>query len=122
VKLSYGLHGQVHFSDAREYYYALGFLASAKRTSLHWEHNEEQGAWGSEGRIHCYKELSLFPPSFIITAGTGTALGRINCNDYVTELVETHHFTFGRVNQDITLIMSTVPNWYRADFLRGVAV
>lgn len=122
MKLSYGSNGQVHFSDEKEYYYALGFLASAKRTSMHWEHNEEQGAWGSEGRIHCYKELSLFPLSFRITAGTGTVLGRINCNDYVKELEETHYFSYGRVNQDTTLIMSTVPARYRADFLRGMAV
>jgi len=122
MRLIFGSNGQLHFSDEKEYYYALGFLASAKRTSIHWENNEEQGAWGSEGRIHCYKELSLFPPSFPMTAGTGTALRRINCNDYVKTLEETHHFTYGRVNQDITLIMSTVPNRYRADFLRGVAV
>ena len=49
MKLVYGTTGQVHFSDAHEYYYVLGLLARAKRTSIVWEHNEDQGAWASEG-------------------------------------------------------------------------
>ena len=104
-----------------QFFYVLGILASAKRTSLHLEHNEEQGAWGSEGRIHCYSDLPLFRPYFKITAGRGDVLGRINCNEYVEELAETYNFSLGR-QQDATLIESSVPVQYKADFRRGMAV
>lgn len=116
----YGKKGQVHFKNESEYYYALGFLASGKRTDLRWEHNENQGAWGSEGRIHCYNDLNLFPQSFSITTGVGNVLGRINCNIYVAILVNEHGFTLGPVPQNISYIRSTVPPKYYLDFDNGV--
>lgn len=121
MRLSYGSTEQVNFPDSHEYYYALGLLASARRTSINWEHNEEQGAWGPEGRIHVYADLALFSPYFAVTAGTGRVLGRINCNDYVSKLVNRHNFAFGAI-QNIPLIMSTVPRRYQGDFVRGLAV
>lgn len=120
MKLSYGATGQVHFPNAHEYYYILGLLAMSNRTSIVWEHNEDQGAWGSEGRIHVYADLGLFSPYFDITAGNGRVLGRINCNDYVSKLRNRHNFTLG-VTQNIPLVMSTVSRQYWADFIRGLA-
>ena len=52
-KCRYGAQNQVSFRDLHEYYFALGFLANEKNAEIRWENNEEQGAWGSEGRIHC---------------------------------------------------------------------
>ena len=50
----FGKRNKLKFSSPREYYETLGFLAKSDRlVSFHWEQNEEQGAWGSEGRIHC---------------------------------------------------------------------
>lgn|GEM_PF-494222 len=76
MKLAYGKKAQIRFQDEAEYYFALGFLASAKHTSLHWEHNEDQGAWGSEGRIHCYGDISIVPSAFTITGGRPGVSGR----------------------------------------------
>ena len=64
VKLFYGKQGQVKFNTLMEYYYTLGFLADGKRAELRWENNENQGAWGSEGRIHCMVDPRMFPPFF----------------------------------------------------------
>ena len=122
MQLTFGKYGQVHFSNKNEYYYTLGLLASAKRTSIHWEHNEEQGAWASEGRIHCYSDQHLFTPVFNITTGTGPAIGRINCNEYVRRLLDVEHFREGRINQNIASISSTVTQQYLSDFQRGLAV
>ncbi|QBX63355.1 hypothetical protein [Dehalococcoides mccartyi] len=120
MKLVYGTTGQVHFSDAHEYYYVLGLLARAKRTSIVWEHNEDQGAWASEGRIHVQADIGLFSTNFSITAGTGSMLGRVNCNDYVSSLQTQHNFALG-TTQSIPLIMATVPQKYIDDFIRGLA-
>jgi len=122
MKLAYGKKAQIRFQDEAEYYFALGFLASAKHTSLHWEHNEDQGAWGSEGRIHCYGDISIVPSAFTITGGRPGVSGRINCNEYVAQLSSTHHFVRGKCDQNVPLIRSTVPGAYQADFDRGLAV
>lgn len=119
--LIFGRKKQIRFSDEHEFYEALGFLSKNNgTTSYHWEHNEDQGAWGSEGRIHCYKDIAKFPQYFsnAFTKGTGNVIHRINCNDYVKYLVKFHDFQFGH-HQNITTIRATVPRKYRGDFNRG---
>lgn len=38
---------QIQFTSESQYYEALGYLAKSDGTSsIHWEHNENQGAWG----------------------------------------------------------------------------
>lgn len=54
-KQSFGKNQQIQFANEHEYYKFLGFLAKSDgSTSLVLEHNEEQGAWGSENRIQIY--------------------------------------------------------------------
>ena len=51
-KSRFGRNGQVNFSCPEDYYELLGYLAKSDgTTSITWENNEDQGAWGSEGRI-----------------------------------------------------------------------
>ena len=116
-RLRYGQ--QVHFYSWEEYYYALGFLADSKRAALYWEHNEEQGAWGSEGRIHCLIPASSFPQNFKFTAGRGAVHARVNCNDYVATLIEEHRFKIKGIKQDVNAIAETVPDKYIESFLAG---
>lgn len=61
TRLNFGKNNQLQFTTPESYYEVLGFLDSSKRTSIHWENNDEQGAWGKEGRIHCLRDLSAFP-------------------------------------------------------------
>lgn len=119
VKLRYGTQGQVSFDDLNEYYYALGFLANSRNAELRWENNEDQGAWGSEGRIHCLVPESRFPQCFRFTAGRGAVYARINCNEYVGTLVMEHNFKANSKSQDVSAIMETVPDKYRDMFREG---
>lgn len=58
-KSHFGRNGQVGFSCPEEYYELLGYLAKSDgSTSITWENNEDQGAWGSEGRI-CFHTRRL---------------------------------------------------------------
>lgn len=51
-KQNFGHNSQIQFANEHEFYKFLGYLAKSDgSTSLVWEHNENQGAWGSEGRI-----------------------------------------------------------------------
>lgn len=118
-KQSFGSRGQIQFADEHEYYKFLGYLAKSDgTTSLVWEHNEDQGAWASEGRIQI---LSPIPYPFQLqeTAGVGNILSRVNCNDFIENLRSNHNFVIGKI-QNIPNVRSTIPTEYIADFDEGL--
>jgi hypothetical protein len=124
AQLIYGTIQQIQFQSDNEFYETLGFLAKNDgTTSIHWEHNETSGAWGSEGRIHCYKNLTNFPTALsnAFTAGVGNILNRINCNEYVACILNIHQFVTGD-NQNRARIIATVPTLYLNDFNRGLTL
>ncbi len=119
-KPSFGTRNQVQFKNEHEYYELLGFLAKSDgTTSLAWEHNEDQGAWGSEGRIHFFTSNYPFAANLTHTAGRGRIISRVNCNEFVQNLHEDHRFINGDT-QNIEEIKTTIPEIYLADFDRGV--
>lgn len=56
ITLNYNCKNNLHFVNEQSFCTVLGVLANNKYTKIVWEHNEKQGAWGSEGRIHIYKD------------------------------------------------------------------
>jgi hypothetical protein len=118
-KQSFGSRGQIQFADEHEYYKFLGYLAKSDgTTSLVWEHNEDQGAWASEGRIQI---LSPIPYPFQLqeTAGVGNILSRVNCNEFIENIRSDHNFVVGK-RQNIIEIGSTIPEEYMTDFNDGL--
>ena len=112
---------QIQFNNESEYYQALGYLAKSDgTTSLTWENNENQGAWGSEGRIHFYVNNPLISGYFSSTAGTGTICSRTNCNEFLSNLYQNHNFVNGN-NQDKDAIRATIPTEYITDFNYGLS-
>jgi hypothetical protein len=126
AQLIYGTNQQIRFSTDAEFYETLGFLAKNDGTTdLHWEHNEASGAWGSEGRIHCYQNIANFPIALsrAFTAGTGNVLHRINCNEFVACILRIHNFTDGRGQVlDVARILTTIPANHLVDFNRGLGL
>ena len=122
AKLRYGQQGQVSFTDLEEFFYAMGFLANSRNAELRWENNEDQGAWGSEGRIYCLVPEEKFPQCFRFTAGTGNVFARVNCNDYVGTLVTEYNFNYNGKKQNIEKILEAVPEKYRDAFQAGYGV
>lgn len=122
-KSSFGTLGQIQFANEHEYYKFLGFLAKSDgSTSLTWEHNENQGAWASEGRIQILTSLPLpYPFNVSLTAGVGNIAARINCNEFIENIRANHNFVMGE-QQDIPAIRSTVPTAYIQDFNDGLAL
>jgi hypothetical protein len=120
----FGTVNQVRFSTPQDYYEFLGFLArNDGTTEIVWEDNDEQGAWGPEGRIHFRIQQ---PPNLRVrlshTAGRGNAiLTRVNCNAFVEHIIAHHAFTSdGQQNQ--ATIRATIPHSYLADFDRGLTI
>lgn len=123
-QLVFGTNHQISFVSNSQFYEALGFLAKNNgTTSIQWEHNETSGAWGSEGRIHCYKNIASFPIYFsrAFTAGNGSILFRINCNEFIEYIVNTHNFILG-YSQNINNIIQTIHSSYLVDFNRGLGL
>lgn len=118
-KMRYGNYNQVSFDSWEEYYYVLGFLANSSHAEIYWENNDESGAWGSEGRIHCIVPENKFPQCFRFTAGNGNVYARINCNEYVNNLISEHHFKEGGNSYNIQAIVNTVPDKYLDEFRQG---
>lgn len=118
---SFGSNGQIQFASEHEYYLFLGYLAKSDgSTSLVWEHNENQGAWASEGRIQILRPLpNLFNMS--LTAGVGNIIARVNCNEFIENIRANHNFVTG-TSQNIQAIRQTIPPQYLRDFDAGLAL
>ena len=112
------------FESPEIYWETLGFLAKSDGSiAIVWERNEKQGAWGSEGRIHCHSNLAKFtlPLQRKFTRGRARkVLHRINCNEFVNDIKTIHGFEFGEI-QPTARIRETIPEEYLSDFDRGLA-
>lgn len=121
-KRSFGTKAQIQFQNEHEYFEFIGYLAKSDgTTSLSWEHNEDQGAWGSEGRILFYDDSYPFSAYVKHSKGTGNIISRVNCNEFIKNLSLSHRFVEGST-QNISAIRSTVPAAYIPDFERGLAL
>lgn len=121
-QLTYGTKNQISFSCDCDFYKALGYLTrNVGATSLHWENNDQQGAWGKEGRIHFYVDHPKIPGNFTLTAGVGNVKHRTNCNDFVEEIVTNYGFQFGNY-QDQSTIRATIPQNYQQCFDCGLQI
>ncbi len=120
---SFGSLGQIQFANEHEYYLFLGYLAKSDgSTSLVWEHNENQGAWASEGRIQILKPLPLpYPFNVSLTAGVGNIIARVNCNEFIENIRANHSFVTGTA-QNIQAIRQTIPPQYLQDFDAGLTL
>ena len=116
---SFGSNGQVQFNNENEYYQLIGYLAKSDgSSSIVWEHNEEQGAWASEGRIQLFTQIpDIFHLS--LTAGVGNIWRRVNCNEFVENLRADHNFVIG-YRQNIASVRSTIPPAFLPDFEIGL--
>jgi hypothetical protein len=124
-KTEFGTVRQVRFANENEYYETMGYLAKSDNDSaIKWERNKDSGAWENEGRIEFFIAENNVPTNsfFKHTAGNGAkVLSRVNCNEFVKDLVDNHNFAFGTVQNDQD-IRNTVPIQYQADFDRGLAM
>ena len=119
-KSFFGRNKQVSFTCPEDYYELLGYLAKSDgSTSITWENNEDQGAWGSEGRI-CFHTRRLPSAGCLrFTAGTGSIYKRVNCNDFVEHLSRYHGFVQGKY-QNKAEIRKTIPAQYLPNFEQGL--
>lgn len=121
-KQYFGKRNKMRFDSPEEYYETLGFISKSDGScDLYREENQNQGAWGPEIRMNCYKNLDKFPPPLKrkFTKGRGKkVLHRINCNEFIEDLLDNHGFVKGSIQNTVN-IRSTIPPQYQVDFDRG---
>ncbi len=118
----FGLKEQIKFDSEADYYQFLGFLAKNNgATNIVWEENDDQGAWGQEGRIEFFSKTPIsLRVSLKHTKGRGGAMvSRVNCNDFVRNIANSHGFIYGKY-QNIEKIRATVPLNFKKDFDHGL--
>ena len=118
VKLHWGRNPQLVFQNANEYYRALGHLTNGEAYSISYEYNKKNGSYSDACRIHILSKARNIPKAF---ESKRTTAGRINCNEYVANLIENHCFNqSGNVYlRNFDDVFSTVPKEYISDFLIG---
>ena len=116
---NFGKLGQLRFPKPEDYYRFLGYLAHAD-IKVVYEYNEDTGSWGNAGRICFY--TSRVPRNWgkiTYREGRGDSMWyRINCNDFVENIVTDHGFTYGGY-QDVEAIRETIPANYLQYFDEG---
>ena len=122
-KKTFGTKGQVRFATEADYYEFLGYLAKEDGTTkVVWETNDEQGAWGQEGRIQFYVvQPKALAAKLLHTSGTGSITSRVNCNDFVEHIASHHHFVPNGSQNKVKVRSSLLPA-HLADFDRGLAL
>ncbi len=99
----------VHFNSWEDLALSLGFLSNPKnhKISIHIESNDNQGAWGKEGRIHYYHSLPYLQSNLKClydcrSAGNGNITCRINSNNFIYSLI--HDFGFTTSSQATAIV------------------
>lgn len=117
MKLIYGKKKQISFANEKEKYMFIGYITS-HGVGVTWEKNNEQGAWGEEGRITFISDhVEAYFPTLGYSAGNSAYHSRLNCNDFVSELLFLG-FVRGST-QDVTAIRGNIQVSYQADFDKG---
>lgn len=117
-KLCWGKKPQLVFENFNEYYRALGHLTNEEAYSISYEYNKKNGSYSDACRIHILSKARNIPKAF---ENKRTTAGRINCNEYVNNLIEHHCFSqSGNVYlRNFDDVFSTIPKEYISDFLIG---
>lgn len=117
----FGTQDQICFDSEADYYEFLGYLAKRDETTkVVWENNDEQGAWGAEGRILFYTPLpSALRARLKHTSGAGRIVSRVNCNAFVEHIAQYHRFAFDGL-QDEAKIRASIPAAHIEDYERGL--
>lgn len=120
MKLNFGERNFVIFASEDEYYEALGFLTNPKRViKFDWEDYDNK--WGVEGRIWIGNSANA-PVSLAraFSAGNQSYMHRLNCNEYLDELISNFGIPMGKVTiTDHNAVKRRVPSKYMTAFIDG---
>lgn len=120
---TFGTKGQISFDTKADYYEFLGYLAKEDGTTkVVWETNDDQGAWGQEGRIQFYVvQPATLAAKLLHTSGRGNITSRVNCNEFI-EHIANFHDVLPNGPQNKAKIRASIQSSHLRDFDRGLAL
>lgn len=115
VKLNFGT---LKFKNEKEYYNALGSFCNNKAFTISYEPNKSTGSYSDAYRMRKLATAKNLIQPIEDAIRTGN---RINCNSYVSELIDKHKFIQNgkAIYGVLENVISTVPNAFVADFIEG---
>lgn len=124
MKLCYGRNKQLWFVDEYDYYLCLGIMANSTITRIYIEDNQSRGSYTDAYRLEI-QAYGINVPTTLRNAMRDR--GRINCNEYVQNLINNHKFeVVENYNSNILsvignykTVLKTVPVTYVDAFMQG---
>ena len=116
--LSWGNIPKLVFKDAEEYFRTLGQLSNNKAFTISFEPNKNTGSYADAYRIRVLMGAQNITQAL---QNKITSNMRINCNEYVLNLVENHNFVQSGNTIVCTFenVLKTVPDQYKLIFMQG---
>ena len=120
IKLEWGTEKQIKFKNEKEYYFVLGMLSNHEIARIYIEDNAKRGSFSDAYRIHLSAEARKHKLPNSINNAMRNA-GRINCNEYVLNLIDNHAFIISGALITATFdnVITSVPKKYTNDYLSG---
>lgn len=126
MKLTWGKSKQLVFKDELEYYKALGILCNSKLVRIYLEYNTKTGSYSDAYRIMIYKDARCLD----LTPALKKAMkdgGRINCNEYVKNIIDNHNFVLSgnTVIANLENVIKSIPkenHLYLVSFMSGYSL
>lgn len=110
MELKWGNQNQLSFANEEEYYMALGIFTNPKLARVYIEDNAKRGSFSDANRLRIYSEAqrSNLPQAL---ENAMKDRGRINCNQYVDNLIKNHGFVLSGnvVVGTLENVLKTIP-------------
>lgn len=124
MNLNWGTKNQLKFENEYEYYKALGVFANPEFTRIYVEDNASRGSYSDAYRLQIRANAKS---SMNLPQGIRSSMkdgGRINCNDYVRNLLENYGFVLSGSTvvanfDDVLSAISTTDSKYITAFIEG---
>lgn len=119
-KLEYGKDKQLKFASKDEYYKTVGALCNEDIFLITYEENSKTNSYSDARRIKCRIDKDKLLDALKNALKTGN---RINCNEFVEQLIQKHNFVFDsntkRISGYYEKVIDTIPDKYVDVFREG---
>lgn len=126
--LDWGKGIGLHFHNENEYYETIGYLTKNRPIKIYTHRNERTGAWGYQGKLERVVGQSGMPRP-LKEAFNNSGDHRLSVSAYINNLMKNHNFDFDDpTNTAYTNhiyprsyddVLSTIPEKFKPDFIRG---
>ena len=119
-QLEYGKDKQLKFASKDEYYKTVGALCNEDIFLITYEENKKTNSYSDAFRIKCRIDKDKLLDALKSALKTGN---RINCNEFVEQLIQKHNFVFEaktkRISGYYEKVIDTIPDKYVDVFREG---